>query len=61
LFTKGSGEPTKKKKIRTVIYRVCGIGMLASFLIMLLPEFGIKVWLLETIALFFWRQHLDEG
>jgi len=28
---------------------------------MLLPEFGIKVWLLETIALFFWRQHLDEG
>jgi len=44
-----------------VIYRVCGIGMLASFLIMLLPEFGIKVWLLETIALFFWRQHLDEG
>ena len=53
LFTKGSGEPTKNKKIRNIIYRVCGVGMLASFLILLLPDFPIKVWLLETIALFF--------
>jgi hypothetical protein len=53
LFTKGAGEMTKKKKIRNVIYRVCGIGMIASFAILLLPDFYIKVWLVETIALFF--------
>ena len=53
LFTKSSGEMTKRKKIRNIIYRVCGIGMVASFLILLLPPFRIKVWLMETIALFF--------
>ena len=53
LFTKSSGEMTTRKKIRNIIYRVCGIGMLASFLIMLLPPFYIQVWLTETIALFF--------
>ena len=53
LFTKGAGEMTKKKKIRNIIYRICGIGMIASFLIMLLPSFNIQVWLTETIALFF--------
>lgn len=53
LFTKGVGEPTRKKKIRNVIYRVCGIGMIGSFAIMLLPSFHIQVWLTETIALFF--------
>lgn len=53
LFTKSSGEMTKKKRIRNIIYRVCGVGMLASFLIMALPPFHIQVWLTETIALFF--------
>lgn len=53
LFTKGAGEVTKKKKIRNIIYRICGVGMLASFLIMILPSFHIQVWLTETIALFF--------
>lgn len=53
LFTKGTGEPTKKKKIRDIIYRVCGVGMIGSFSIMLLPAFRIQVWLTETIALFF--------
>jgi hypothetical protein len=53
LFTKGDGNPTKNKKIRNIIYRVCGVGMLASFLILLLPDFYIKIWLMETIALFF--------
>jgi hypothetical protein len=53
LFTKGEGEPTKKKKIRNIIYRVCGVGMLGSFVLMLLPSFYIQVWLVETIALFF--------
>lgn len=53
LFTKCDGAPTKKKKIRNIIYIVCGIGMLASFAILLLPDFYIQVWLVETIALFF--------
>ena len=53
LFTKSSGEITKKKRFRNTIYKVCGIGMLASFLIMLLPSFYIQTWLTETIALFF--------
>lgn len=53
LFTKSSGEMTTRKKIRNIIYRVCGVGMLASFLILLLPSFYIQTWLMETIALFF--------
>jgi hypothetical protein len=53
LFTKSSGEMTKKKKIRNVIYRICGVGMISSFLLLLLPDFHIKIWLVETIALFF--------
>ena len=53
LFTKGTGEMTKKKKIRNVIYRVCGIGMVGSFSLLLLPKFHIQWWLMETIALFF--------
>ena len=53
LFTKTDGEMTKKKKIRNLIYIVCGIGMVLSFALFLLPDFGIKVWLIETIALFF--------
>ena len=53
LFTKSSGEMTKKKKARNIIYRVCGVGMLASFLILLLPDFRIKVWLTEAVALSF--------
>jgi hypothetical protein len=52
-FTKSSGEMTKNKKIRNIIYRVCGCGMLASFLILLIPNFTIKIWLTEAIALFF--------
>ncbi len=53
LFTKSSGEMTRNKKIRNVIYRICGIGMISSFLLLLLPDFHIKIWLVETIALFF--------
>lgn len=52
LFTKGNGEVTKEKKARNIIFRVCGIGMLASFLILLIP-IPCRVWVLETIALFF--------
>ena len=53
LFTKSSGEMTRNKKIRNIIYRICGIGMIASFAILLLPRFHIRIWLVETIALFF--------
>lgn len=53
LFTKSSGEMTNKKRIRNIIYIICGIGMIASFLILLLPYFYVQVWLVETVALFF--------
>lgn len=53
LFTKTGGDVTKQKKARNLIYRVCGVGMLASFLMLLLPSFRIRIWLLEAIALFF--------
>lgn len=53
LFTKSSGEMTRNKKIRNIIYRICGVGMIGSFLLFLLPDFRIKIWLIETIALFF--------
>lgn len=53
LFTKSSGEMTRNKKIRNIIYRICGVGMIGSFLLLLLPNFHIKIWLVETIALFF--------
>lgn len=52
-FTKSSREMTKQKKTRNIIYRVCGIGMLASFAILLLPSFYIQIWLTEAFALFF--------
>lgn len=53
LFTKSGGEMTPEKKKRNVIYKVCGVGMLASFVLLLLPSFYIQVWLVETIALLF--------
>ena len=60
LFTKTSDSDNvcavrkiTKKQIRNIIYRICAIGMMASFLLLLLPNFSIKVWLVETIALFF--------
>ena len=55
-FTKhGDQEMTKNKRARNVIYRVCAIGMLASFTLLVIPEevFYIKVWVVETIALTF--------
>lgn len=53
LFTKSTGEMTKKKKARNIIYIACGIGMIASFSILLVPGFPVKIWVMETIALFF--------
>ena len=33
-FTKGSDNPTPNKKKRNVIFRICGIGMIASFVLL---------------------------
>ena len=52
LFTKSDGHMTSKKKIRNIIYIVCGIGMIGSFGLLLLPLY-CKIWLVEAIALFF--------
>ena len=56
LFTKSSGEMTKNKKIRNIIYYICGIGMIASLLIMV-PVVIFKIWSgtwwVEAIALMF--------
>ena len=52
LFTKTSGEITANKKKRNIIFRVCGVGMLASFAMLLIPYDNI-IWVVETIALAF--------
>ena len=56
LFTKSSGVMTESKKKRNVIFRVCGIGMVASFLAIVpvsIFEWWGGVWIIETIALAF--------
>lgn len=56
LFTKGSDTPTDNKKKRNIIYKICGIGMIASFLLLpleyLFKMYGIT-WIVELIALAF--------
>lgn len=56
LFTKTSGEMTEEKRKRNIIYRVCGIGMIASFILLIpLNIFKVKIaiWIVEAIALTF--------
>lgn len=54
LFTKSDGNPTEKKKIRNIFYRICGIGMLSAMILMPLPiMFPAKTWVVEMIALTF--------
>lgn len=59
LFTKTDGNMTKQKKIRNIVYRVCGIGMMASFGLMIIVRIipGLDIpnltWLIEMIALTF--------
>lgn len=54
LFTKSSGELTKEKKKRNIIFRICGIGMIASFLLLIpLWNLDFGIWLVEAIALMF--------
>lgn len=57
-FTKGVPDPTANKKKRNIIFRVCGIGMIASFILLPLGTFDIiniphVIWIIETIALAF--------
>ena len=56
LFTKSSGELTENKRKRNIIFRVCGVGMIGSF-VLLIPVILFKIWggtwLVETIALAF--------
>lgn len=57
-FTKGSDNPTNNKKRRNLIFRVCGFGMVASFILLPLAQFNIirvphVIWVIETIALAF--------
>lgn len=54
LFTEGAQNPTKQKKTRNIIYRVCGIGMLAALIFIPLPiHFPAKIFIAETFALTF--------
>ena len=56
LFTKSNGNMTENKKKRNLIYRICGVGMVASFLLLIplnLFEVWGGTWLVETIALAF--------
>ena len=56
LFTKSGGVMTENKKKRNIIFRVCGIGMVASFLAIVpvsVFEWWGGVWIVEAIALAF--------
>lgn len=54
LFTLGEENPTKQKKIRNIVYRVCGIGMLCALALMVVPvSFFAKTFIVEAIALTF--------
>lgn len=54
LFTLGEPNPTKQKKIRNIVYRVCGIGMLCTLALMAIPvSFFAKTFIVEAIALTF--------
>ena len=56
LFTKSSGNMTENKKKRNIIFRVCGIGMIVSFLA-IVPISIFEIWggtlLVEAFALVF--------
>lgn len=56
LFTKSSGDMTENKKKRNIIFRVCGVGMIVSFVIILpisIFNWWGGTWLIEAIALAF--------
>lgn len=56
LFTIGENNPTPQKKIRNIIYRVCGIGMIATMVLMIILMNILDGWVIfvaETIMLLF--------
>ena len=56
LFTKSSGEMTENKRKRNLIFKICGVGMLSSFIILIpleLLKVSFATWLIEAIALTF--------
>jgi fatty acid desaturase len=53
LFTKSSGEMTKNKRIRNIIYRVCGIGMIVSMICLFIFSGWAVTWWVEAFALGF--------
>lgn len=56
LFTKTSGNMTENKKKRNIIFRVCGVGMIVSFLAIIpvsIFNWWGGVWIVETVALLF--------
>lgn len=56
LFTKTSGELTDEKKKRNIIYKICGYGMIGSFILLIpftLLDIRVGVWIVEAIALTF--------
>ena len=56
LFTQTGNQNnmTDQKKIRNIVYRVCGIGMLCSMALMVIPvPFFAKTFIVEAIALTF--------
>ena len=57
-FTKGTDNPTPNKKKRNIIFRICGIGMIASFILLPLVNYDVidvphVIWVIEFIALQF--------
>ena len=56
LFTKGDGIQTRNKQRRNIIYRVCGIGMMLSFLAIIptsIFELWGGIWTVEAVVLMF--------
>lgn len=55
-FTKGSDNPTPKKRKRNIVFRVCGVGMVLSFLAIIpctLFPVPHATWWIEMFALTF--------
>ena len=56
LFTKSSGIMTPEKRKRNIIFRICGLGMIASFILLIplmLLKISAAIWIVEAIALMF--------
>ena len=53
LFTLGESN-NKQKRIRNIIYKVCGIGMFSTLILLVIPiTFSAKIFIVEAIALTF--------